>query len=330
MSGRVGSAKSKSTRAKALSPVNMFDGAYSELDDLSRYTQMTENATYTAKAAKLKPPVNAKTLTSKGKRPPNGFNMFTRELRKREGIDNRRLMTIASQEWSEMSDVKKRKYTAKAAKLALSRYTQMTDAEKATFLAKAAKLKPPKVPKLRPEPKPPKAKAAKLKPPKVCPEGTEMNVATGICRIPCAEGKKRNGNGNCVNMEMLNICLAFVRSNEPVKGSGEEPLKEAELMELSLRLFHLLASKSANLQAAGLEDMQVETVIRNGFRLFQCDMIKSVNIDHWLNQRTFAVESHKIWKRSSKGIRDYYVAEATKDYDWIVLKKDKIHAHTFF
>ena len=240
-------------------------------DDLSRYTQMTdaEKAPYTAKAAKLKSPVNAKTLTSKGKRPPNGFNMFTRELRKRDGIDNRRLMTIASQEWSEMSDVEKRKYTAKAAKLK-GVYSGLD---------------------VRPEPKPPKAKAAKPK------------------------------------TEMLNICLAFVRSNGPVKGSGEEPFKEAELMEIALLVFHNTASKSANVQAAGLEDMQVETVIRNGFRLFQCDdIIKSLNMD----PRTFAVESHKLWKRASTSLRDHYVAEATKDKDWIILKKDKIHAHTLF
>lgn len=46
-----------------------------------------------------------------------------------------------------------------------------------------------------------KAKAAKLKPPKVCPEGKELNDATGRCRITCDEGKTRNLRGNCVNVK---------------------------------------------------------------------------------------------------------------------------------
>ena len=98
--------------------------------------------------------VNVKTLKSKGKRPPTGFNVFTRELSKKEGIDTSQLMTTASYLWTNMPDADKNKY---------------------------------------------KAKAAKLKSPRVCPEGKEMNAATGRCRKPCAEGKTRNLNGNCAN-----------------------------------------------------------------------------------------------------------------------------------
>jgi len=160
---RAASAKSKSTSAKANASPSLAQllqafmptqGECAAGKALNPASGMCRIACTLGQERNLKNNcVNVKTLKSKGKRPPTGFNVFTRELSKLENIDKSQLMTIASAVWKKMSDAKKNKY---------------------------------------------KAKAAKLKPPDVCPEGKEMNDATGMCRIACAKGKKRNVKGNCV------------------------------------------------------------------------------------------------------------------------------------
>jgi len=293
MSGRVGSAKSKSTKSLSLADL---------LISLEKRGMCTLGQVRNVKGncVKLTP------LAVEGKRPPTGYNVFTRELSKSD---------------IEISDLRK---TA-------ARYWKgMTDAEKAVY----------------------KAKAAKLKPPKVCLEGKEMNKATGRCRIPCADGKKRNptGNcvnksrkaptkaprepkpcsggkernekGNCVNSEMLNICLALVRSRGPVKGSGEEPLNAAELKEVALAWFSRL-SKNSKTREADLAAMQVETLVRKGFKLFQCELIKLGNID-----ARSALHASEQWDQLSYAVRDAYVAKATKG-EWIT-HTGNIHDRNFF
>jgi len=122
--------------------------------------------------------VNVKTLQSKGKRPPTGFNVFTRELSKLENIDKSKLMRSASTIWAAMADAEKDRYKAKAAAAG-------------------------------------KRKAVA----NVCPEGKEMNDATGMCRLTCAEGKTRNFKGNCVNGNGLNEVLNAVRKMDGVPKS---------------------------------------------------------------------------------------------------------------
>jgi len=150
--------------------------------------------------------VNVKTLKSKGKRPPTGFNVFTRELSKKEGFDKSQLMTSASILWAAMSDSEKNPYKAKAAKLGAAakvarvceegkemnpatRRCRKTCAEGKTRSIRGNCVNPPK------ERKPKKV-------PSVCEEGKEMNPVTGRCRKLCPAGKNRTGkNGNCVNFK---------------------------------------------------------------------------------------------------------------------------------